>query len=188
MRLSSVFVLYSIAVRQHEGGRSLFATEPFPQPVELFRRNFFFIYFCLATQVFTASSTALDRSPFFPPNLSIVLILNLFSSSLERSTQTRPISITNINSYAGFARVNCVSTAKSRMPCVTIWTIPDSTVVGSIAVGCTAVDSIVANTVADSIVANTVADSTPVDSKTVEDTGAGKTVAVYLHVTIVLLH
>ncbi len=51
----------------------------------------------------------------------------------------------------------------------TIWTIPDSTVVGSIAVGCTAVDSTVANTVedstavnivADSIVVNTVADST----------------------------
>ena len=78
------------------------------------------------------------------------------------------------------------------MPGVTIWTIPDSTVVGSIAVACTAVDSIavniVANTVEDSIVANTVEDSTPVDSKTVEDTGAGKTVAVYLHVTIVLLH
>ena len=74
------------------------------------------------------------------------------------------------------------------MPCVTIWTIPDSTVVGSIAVGCTDVDSIAVNTVADSTVANTVADSTPVGSKTVEDTGAGKTVAVYLHVTIVLLH
>jgi hypothetical protein len=65
------------------------------------------------------------------------------------------------------------------MPGVTIWTIPDSTVVGSIAVGCTAADSIVVNIVADSI---------PVGSKTVEDTGAGRTVAVCLHVTIVLLH
>jgi hypothetical protein len=83
------------------------------------------------------------------------------------------------------------------MPGVTIWTIPDSTVVGSIAVGCTAADSIVVNIVADSIVVNIVADSIvvnivadsiPVGSKTVEDTGAGRTVAVCLHVTIVLLH
>lgn len=49
-------------------------------------------------------------------------------------------------------------------------------VVDSIAVGSTAVDS---NTVVDSIV---------VDSKTVADNSDGKTVAVYLHVTIVLLH
>ena len=73
------------------------------------------------------------------------------------------------------------------MPSVTIWTIPDSTVV-CIAVGCTAADSIVVNIVADSIVVNIVADSIPVGSKTVEDTGAGRTVAVCLHVTIVLLH
>jgi hypothetical protein len=74
------------------------------------------------------------------------------------------------------------------MPCVTIRTIPDSTVVGSIAVGCTTVDSTAVNIVEDSTAVNTVEDSTLVDSKTVVDTAAGKTVAVYLHVTIVLLH
>ena len=46
----------------------------------------------------------------------------------------------------------------------------------------------VGSIVADCIVVNIVADSTLVDSKTVEDTGAGKTVAAYLHVTIVPLH
>ena len=40
----------------------------------------------------------------------------------------------------------------------------------------------------DSTAVNIVADSTLADSKTVEDTGAGKTVAAYLHVTIVPLH
>ena len=61
------------------------------------------------------------------------------------------------------------------------------TAVDSIAVNIVA-DSTVVNTAADTAVANTAVDSTPVGSKTVEDTGAGKTVAVYLHVTIVLLH
>jgi hypothetical protein len=50
----------------------------------------------LATHVLTASSTALDRSPFFPPNLSIVLNLSFFSSSSDSSTLIRPISTTNV--------------------------------------------------------------------------------------------
>jgi len=51
------------------------------------------IYCSLATHVFTASSTALDRSPFLPPNLSMVLNLSVFSSSSESCTLIRPISI-----------------------------------------------------------------------------------------------
>ena len=48
-------------------------------------------YSFLAIHVFTASSTALDRSPFFPPNLSTVFILSCFSNSSGRSTLIRPI-------------------------------------------------------------------------------------------------
>jgi len=51
-------------------------------------------YSIFSTQVFTASSTALDRSPFLPPNLSMVLSLSFFSSSSGMSTPIRPISIT----------------------------------------------------------------------------------------------
>ena len=54
------------------------------------------IYFSLATHVFKASSTALDRSPFFPPNLSIVLNLSSFSNSSESATLIRPTSTTII--------------------------------------------------------------------------------------------
>jgi hypothetical protein len=43
------------------------------------------------THVPTASYTARDRSPFLPPNLSIVLNLGCFSSSLGRSMHIRPI-------------------------------------------------------------------------------------------------
>ena len=46
----------------------------------------------------------------------------------------------------------------------------------------------VGSIVADCIAVNTVVDSTLADSKTVADTALGKTVAVYLRVTIVLLH
>ena len=51
----------------------------------------------------------------------------------------------------------------------------------------TAVDSSVVNTAADTAVANTAVDSTVAGSKIVADTALGKTVAVYLRVTIVLL-
>lgn len=54
------------------------------------------IHFSLVTHIFTASSTALDRSPFFPPNLSITFNLSFFSSSSGMSTQIRPISITKL--------------------------------------------------------------------------------------------
>jgi len=58
-------------------------------------RSCLLIYFYLATHVSTASSTALDRSPFLPPNLSIVLNLSFFSRSSDSSTLIRPISTTN---------------------------------------------------------------------------------------------
>jgi hypothetical protein len=51
----------------------------------------FRIYSFLAIHVVIASMTALDKSPFFPPNLSIVLNLSCFSSSPESSTHIRPI-------------------------------------------------------------------------------------------------
>ena len=57
------------------------------------------IYFSLTTHVFTASSTALDRSPFLPPNLSMVLNLSFFSNSSESATLIRPISITIHNQF-----------------------------------------------------------------------------------------
>jgi hypothetical protein len=50
------------------------------------------IYSFLAIHVFTASSTARVKSPFFPPNFSTVLNLSCFSSSSESSTHIRPIS------------------------------------------------------------------------------------------------
>ena len=53
--------------------------------------SFFRIYSFLAIHVLIASLTALDKSPFFPPNLSIVLNLSCFSSSSEISTHIRPI-------------------------------------------------------------------------------------------------
>jgi len=55
------------------------------------------IYSSLATHVFMASSTALDRSPFFPPNLSMVLNLSFFSSSSESSTLILPITLPTIS-------------------------------------------------------------------------------------------
>ena len=45
------------------------------------------VYFSLSTHVLTASSTALDRSPFLPLNLSMVLNLSFFSNSSESSTR-----------------------------------------------------------------------------------------------------
>jgi len=54
-------------------------------------RHLFSIYSFLLIHVLIASSTALDKSPFFPPNLSIVLNLSCFSSSPGRSTVIRPI-------------------------------------------------------------------------------------------------
>ena len=53
--------------------------------------SFFRSYSFLAIHVLIASLTALDKSPFFPPNLSIVLNLSCFSSSSEISTHIRPI-------------------------------------------------------------------------------------------------
>jgi hypothetical protein len=67
------------------------------------------IYFSSATHVLTASSTALDKSPFLPLNLSMVLNLSFFSSSSGSSTQIRPISITKFYFCARFARVRCFS-------------------------------------------------------------------------------
>ena len=49
------------------------------------------VYSYLAIHVLTASSTALDKSPFLPPNFSIVLNLSCFSSSSDSSTLIRPI-------------------------------------------------------------------------------------------------
>jgi len=72
-----------------------------------------FTYFSLATHVFTASSTALDRSPFFPPNLSIVLNLSFFSSSSGSSTLIRPIWITNSIYCTWFARVSICSSRQN---------------------------------------------------------------------------
>ncbi len=67
------------------------------------------IYSSLATHAFTASSTARDRSPFLPPNLSTVLNLRLLSNSSESSTLMRPIPITYYQFCARFARVTCFS-------------------------------------------------------------------------------
>ena len=53
--------------------------------------NFHMTYSFLLIHVLIAASTALDKSPFFPPNLSMVLILSCFSSSSGRSTLIRPI-------------------------------------------------------------------------------------------------
>ena len=49
-----------------------------------------------ATHFLIASSTALDRSPFFPPNLSITFNLSFLSRSFGISTQIRPILITKL--------------------------------------------------------------------------------------------
>ena len=49
------------------------------------------VYSFLAIHIFTAFSTARVKSPFFPPNSSIVLNLSCFSSSSESSTHIRPI-------------------------------------------------------------------------------------------------
>ena len=59
----------------------------------LFRRGKrdFRAYSFWAIHVFIASSTALDKSPFFPPNLSTVCNLSCFSNSFGRSTVIRPI-------------------------------------------------------------------------------------------------
>jgi len=53
--------------------------------------NCHIIYSFLLIHVLIADSTALDKSPFFPPNLSMVLNLSCFSSSSGRSTLIRPI-------------------------------------------------------------------------------------------------
>ena len=67
------------------------------------------IYLSLATHVLTASSTALDRSPFFPPNLSMVLNLSSFSSLSGSSALIRPISLTNHNQFLYiYARVSAL--------------------------------------------------------------------------------
>ena len=58
--------------------------------------SLFVRYLARATHVLTDSSTALDRSPFLPPNLSIVLNLSFFSSSSGSSTEIRPILITDL--------------------------------------------------------------------------------------------
>ena len=52
-------------------------------------------YFSVVTHVFTASSTALDRSPFLPPNISMALNLSFFSSSSESTALILPTLITN---------------------------------------------------------------------------------------------
>lgn len=52
-------------------------------------------YFSVATHIFTASSTALDRSPFFPPNISRALSLSFLSSSSGSTALILPTSITN---------------------------------------------------------------------------------------------
>ena len=49
----------------------------------------------LVSHSFMASSTALDKSPFFPPNLSMAFNLSFFSNSSESSTVIRPILITD---------------------------------------------------------------------------------------------
>jgi hypothetical protein len=54
---------------------------------ELWTYSFFVIH------VFMASSTARERSPFFPPNRSTVFNLSCFSSSPGRSTLIRPTFI-----------------------------------------------------------------------------------------------
>ena len=54
------------------------------------KRNFLRIYSFLAIHILTASSTALDKSPFFPPSLSTVFNLSCFSSSPGSSTHIRP--------------------------------------------------------------------------------------------------
>ena len=69
-----------------------------------------FLYASLVTHVFTASSTALDKSPFLPPNFSMALNRRFFSRSSGISTQIRPISTPRhflcfFNSCARFARV-----------------------------------------------------------------------------------
>jgi hypothetical protein len=63
----------------------------------------------LATHGRMDSSTALDRSRFLPPNLSMVLNLSFFSSSSGSSTRIRPISITYYQFFARFARVRSSS-------------------------------------------------------------------------------
>ena len=50
------------------------------------------VYSSLAIHVLTASSIALDKSPFLPPNFSIVLNLSSFSNLSGISTYICPIS------------------------------------------------------------------------------------------------
>ncbi len=67
------------------------------------------VYSSLAIHVFTASSTALDKSPFLPPNFSMVLNLSCFSSSFDSSTLILPILVTFYHFCARFARVRYCS-------------------------------------------------------------------------------
>lgn len=64
----------------------------------------------LMIHVPTASWTARDRSPFLPPNLSIVLNLSCFSSSSGRSTHIRPIlqSSTSVSVFVHDSHVSNV--------------------------------------------------------------------------------
>ena len=62
----------------------------FPLPYLLI--YFYVICSSLATHVCMASSTALVRSPFLPPNRSMVLNLSSFSNSSGISTYIWPIS------------------------------------------------------------------------------------------------
>ena len=81
------------------------------------------IYSFLVIHVFTASSTARVKSPFFPPNLSIVFNLSCFSSWSESSTHIRPI-FNRLFFYifcARFTRVRCFSSkriARSQVSCL----------------------------------------------------------------------
>ena len=58
------------------------------------QESFRLTYSSVATHVFRASSTALERSPFFPPYVSRALSLSLFSSSSGITAVILPISIT----------------------------------------------------------------------------------------------
>ena len=71
-------------------------------------------YRYFAIHVFTASWTARDRSPFFPPNLSTVLNLSCFSSSSGRSTLIRPIF--NLQLLVFFHGLHVSSVFPARQP------------------------------------------------------------------------
>jgi hypothetical protein len=74
------------------------------------------VYFSLATHVFTASSTALDRSPFFPPNLSMVLNLSSLSNSSGSSALILPIYQPQLISINLFARYTLDVFPISKLP------------------------------------------------------------------------